>query len=189
MKRMVAIGLVITVLGSGVLVAGPALDILGELAAAARSERLIAGYTTIGVGAAVAVASAVFLADSEIAIYGIVAGGVIAVPGLITLAVPSAAERAFASTAGSETAAALALERMAAEARFERILSGVLHAAAGAASLFFPYQYFTPYDYLYSAISSFGLAAYEFLFPSQDERAYKQYRLLVEQEAVPVPAP
>jgi hypothetical protein len=188
MKRMVAVTLAMVLLSSGVLCAGPALDILGDLAAMSRSERMISGYTTVGIGVAVAALSAAFLMDSGFGIYGIIAGGVIVVPGVITLMVPSAAERALASTEGSETAAALALEQMAAEARFERYLSGAFNAAAGVVSLFFPYQYFTPYDYLYSAISSFGLAAYDFLFLSQEERAYRQYERILEQEAVPAPA-
>lgn len=179
-RGWLVLGLSAALVMSSCAVAGPALDILEDLARSARSERLISGYTLVGVGAAIAVVSAAVLMDSGMGVYGIVAGGLVAVPGLVTLAFPSRAERELSSAGGSETAAALALEQMAAEGRFERILSGVFNVAAGTASLLFPYRYFTPYDYLYSAISSFGLAAYDFLFLSREERAYRQYETLLD---------
>jgi hypothetical protein len=95
------------------------------------------------------------------------------------LVIPSRAERQLIAAEGSETAAALALEEMAVEARFERYLAGATHTAAGILSLLFPYQYLSAYDYLYSAVSSFGAAAYDFLFLSREERAYRQYQDLV----------
>jgi hypothetical protein len=37
----------------------------------------------------------------------------------------------------------------------------------------------TPYDYVYSAISSFGMAAYDLLFLLREEGAYRQYKARV----------
>jgi hypothetical protein len=173
------IGILVVVVASHCVLAGPALEILEDLAAAERSERLIGGYTLLGIGAAIAGVSALVLVDSGIGIYGVIVGGAVALPGAIALAIPSPAERQLAAVGDTETAAALALEEMAAEARFDRYLSGAFNIGAGIVSLLFPYQYITPYDYVYSAISSFGMAAYDFLFLSREERAYRQYREFV----------
>ncbi|MBE0636177.1 hypothetical protein IH601_09285, partial [Candidatus Bipolaricaulota bacterium] len=54
----------------------------------------------------------------------------------------------------------------------------IVNIAAGTASLLFPYSYVTQYDYVYSAIMSFGMAAIDLFFPSQEERAYESYKLL-----------
>lgn len=159
-------------------VAGPAQDVLRDLAESERDARRMSGIVWIGAGAAIGIGSAVILADSELAGYGLLVGGLVAVPGIVTLAVPSAAEREYARSGSSEADSALALERLAEAARRERYLSGLFHFAAGVASLVYPYQYVTPYDFVYSALTSFGMAAYELLVPSSEEAALRRYERL-----------
>jgi hypothetical protein len=88
------------------------------------------------------------------------------------LVVPSDVEREYAESKDSETACALALERLADNGLRSRVLSGIVNASAGVASLLFPFNFITPYDSVYSAVSSLGMAAYDFLFPSKAELAY-----------------
>jgi hypothetical protein len=178
-KSLWVVVLIAAVVGSGCALAGPAQDVLGDLARSERSERLISGYTLVGIGAAIAVVSAAVMVESGIGIYGVLAGGLVAAPGVVILAVPSRVEREFAEAGDSEVESALALERLADEGRRGRILSGIVDLAAGVASLVYPYSYITPYDHIYSAISSFGMAAYQFLFPSKEERALERYQELV----------
>ena len=71
----------------------------------------------------------------------------------------------------------MALEEMAYTARFSRYVSGIVNIASGTVSLLFPYSYLTSYDYVYSAIVSYGMAVLDFIFPSKEERAYNQYKL------------
>lgn len=168
----------VMVLSSSCVLAGPAQDILGNLADSARSERLVSGLTTIGIGAAVGIGGYILLDDMGLGTYAAIAGGLVAVPGLITLVIPSAAEIACLRSCDSEIDSALALEEMAAGARLTRYISGIINIAAGTASLLFPYSYVTPYDYVYSAIMSYGMAAIDFLFLSKEERTYESYRLL-----------
>jgi hypothetical protein len=179
-KKGFIIVLVMVLAGGGVL-AGPAQDILGNLAESARSERVVAGLTTIGIGVGVGVGGYLLLDDTGLGTYAAIAGGLIAIPGLITLAIPSDAEIACSRACDSEMDSALALESMAANARLARYISGIVNVAAGTASLLFPYSYVTQYDYVYSAIMSFGMGAIDFLFLSKEERAYESYKLLVGQ--------
>ena len=181
LRSALAAVLVVVVIASSTAFAGPAQDVLGDLARSERSARLATGYTYIGLGVAIGVVSAVVLVDSGIGIYGVLTGALIAVPGAITLVVPSAAERELDEAGGSEIEAALALERLAETGRRERIISGIANVAAGVASLLYPFEYFTPYDYVYSAVTSFGMAAVDFLFPSKEERAFVRYQRLAEQ--------
>jgi len=102
----------------------------------------------------------------------------IALPGVVTLILPTEAERACSDACDSEVESAFALERLAATGRLNRYISGVANAAAGVASLLFPFNYFTGYDYLISAVSSFGMAAIDFLLPSREEIAYAKYEAL-----------
>lgn len=183
LRSTLAAVLVVVVIASSTALAGPAQDVLGDLARSERSARLATGYTYIGLGVAIGVVSAVVLVDSGIGIYGVLTGALIAVPGVAALLVPSAAEREFADAGDSEIEAALALERLAETGRRERIISGIANVAAGVASLLYPFEYFTPYDYVYSAVTSFGMAAVDFLFPSKEERAFSQYLRLIEQGA------
>ena len=104
-----------------------------------------------------------------------------AVPGALLLLIPSSAEQEYLRSGDSEAASALALERLADEGRRNRLLSGVSNAAAGVASLFYPINVITPHDSLYSAMASFGMAAYDFLVPSKEEAAYDRYASLAEQ--------
>lgn len=180
---MLAVVLAAVVIASSTALGGPAQDVLGDLARSERSARVATGFTTIGLGVAIGVVSAVVLVDSGMGIYGVLAGALIAVPGIALLLVPSVAEREFAEAGDSEIEAALALERLSETGRRERIVSGIANAAAGVASLLYPFEYFTPYDYVYSAVTSFGMAAVDFLFPSKEERAFSRYLRLVEQEA------
>ena len=175
--RGMVLVLVMVLTGSGVL-AGPAQDILGNLADSAGSERVVSGLTTIGIGAAVGIGGYFLLDDVGLGTYAAIAGGLVALPGLITLVVPSSVEIACLRSCDSEVNSALALEGMASSARLTRYVSGIVNVAAGTASLLFPYSYVTPYDYVYSAIVSYGMAAIDFLFPSKEERAYQSYRLL-----------
>ena len=178
MRKGLAPALVLIVLGSSCLLAGPAQDILGNLADSARSERVVSGLTSIGVGAVVGIGGYFLLNDMGLGTYAVVAGGLVALPGLIALVIPSAAEIACSRSCDSEIDSALALEDMAAGARLTRYISGIVNIATGTASLLFPYSYVTAYDYVYSAIISYGMAAIDFLFPSKEERAYDSYRLL-----------
>jgi len=178
MRKGFSLALVLIVLGSSCLLAGPAQDILGNLADSARSERVVSGLTSIGVGAVVGIGGYFLLNDMGLGVYAAVASGLVALPGLITLVIPSPAEIACSRSCDSEIDSALALEDMAASARMTRYISGIVNIATGTASLLFPYSYVTTYDYVYSAIISYGMAAIDFLFPSKEERAYDSYRLL-----------
>lgn len=177
MKKGLVLVLVVVLASSSVL-AGPAQDILGTLADSARSERVVSGLATVGIGAAIGIGGYLLLNDVELGTYAAIAGGLVALPGLIALVIPSPAEIACSRSCDSEIDSALALEGMAASGRLTRYISGVVNVAAGTASLLFPYSYVTPYDYVYSAIISYGMAAIDFLFPSKEERAYNSYRLL-----------
>jgi hypothetical protein len=163
--------------------AGPAQDVLADLASAAHSERIVSGVATICVGVAVGVASSILLMDTEFGIYGLIAGGVIAVPGIVLLVLPSSAEQEYARFGQSETESALALERLADEGRRDRLLSGASNVAAGIAALIYPINVLTPHDSLYSALASFGMAVYDFLIPSREESAYDRYAALAKEGA------
>jgi len=180
-RRIAIVWLMALIVGSSCLFAGPAQDILGSLAESARTERVVSGLTTIGVGVAVGVGGYFLLADVGWGPYAAIAGGLIALPGILTLVLPSEAEIACARSCDSEIDAALALENMAATARLTRFVSGIVNVAAGTAALLFPYSYITPYDYVYSAIVSYGTAVLDFLFPSKEERAYQQYLAIAEE--------
>ena len=158
-RSVSAVVLVVVVIASSAALAGPAQDVLADLARSERSGRLATAYTYIGLGAPIGVVSAVVLVDSGIGIYGVFTGALIAVPGVAALLVPSAAEREFAQVGDSEIEAALALERLAETGRRERIISGIANVVAGVACLLYPFKCFTPYDYIYSVVSSFGMAA------------------------------
>ena len=181
-KRVVVFVLVGMVVAGSVAMAGPAQDVLGDLARSERTSRVASGVASLGVGVAIGVGSVVLLAGSGVEIYGVLAGALVAIPGVVTLAVPSPAERAFEEVGESEAESALALERMAAAGRRERIVSGVANVAAGVAALLYPIRLFTSYDHVYSAVTSFGMAALDFLLPSTEERAYATYRRLAAQE-------
>jgi len=177
-KRGFVLALALIVMGSSCVLAGPAQDILGNLADSSHSERMVSGLTTIGIGAVVGIGGYLLLDDMGLGTYAAIAGGLVALPGLITLVIPSSAEIACSRSCDSEIDSALALEEMAASARLTRYISGIVNIAAGTASLLFPYSYVTPYDYVYSAIVSYGMAAIDFLFPSKEERVYENYRVL-----------
>jgi len=181
LKRIAVCVLVGMIVAGSTAVAGPAQDILGDLARSERTARVASGVASLGVGMAIGVGSVVFLAGSGLEIYGALAGALVAIPGVVTLAVPSPAERALEEVGESETESALALERMAAAGRRERTVSGVANVAAGVAALLYPIHLFTSYDHVYSAVTSFGMAALDFLLPSTEERAYATYRRLAEQ--------
>ena len=178
LRSVSAVVLAVVVIASSAALAGPAQDVLSDLARSERSARLATGYTTIGLGVAIGAVSTVVLVDSGIGIYGVLTGALIAIPGVVTLVVPSAVEHEFANAGGSEIESALALERLAEAGRRERIVSGIANVAAGIASLLYPFEYFTPYDYVYSAVASFGMAVVDFLFPSKEELAFRRYEAL-----------
>jgi hypothetical protein len=176
--RIGLVSILIVAVVAGGLLAGPAQDILGSLADSERSHRVASGLTTIGIGVAVGVGGYFLLNNAGLGTYAAIAGGLVALPGVVTLALPSEAEIACRRHCDSEADSALALEEMAAKARLSRYISGILNVAAGTASLLFPYTYVTPYDYVYSAIVSYGTAVIDFLFPSKMERAYNRYLAL-----------
>jgi hypothetical protein len=176
---VVALGVL---LFAGCVHAGPAQDVLADLARSAHSERMTAGIVTIGAGVALGVASVLFL-GSDFVLYGLIAAGVVTVPGVISLLVPSTAELEFAQAGESELSAALALARLADEGRRARVLSGISNVAAGIATLIYPIELFTPYDSAISAVSSFGMAAYDFFVLSREEAALSRYETLVAQGA------
>lgn len=178
MIRKGVVLVLVVILASSCVLAGPAQDILGSLADSARSERVVSGLAEVGIGAVIGIGGYLLLNDMGLGTYAVIAGGLVALPGLITLAIPSSAEIACSRSCDSEIDSAFALEEMAASARLTRYISGIVNVVAGATSLLFPYSYVTPYDYVYSAIMSFGMGAIDFLFPSKEERAYKSYLLL-----------
>jgi len=175
----VVVGLVVAAMSLS-LAAGPAQEILAGMADEAKAERVVGGYVMIGSGVAVGVASAVFLTGTGYELYGYLAGGLIAAPGVIALVTLSPVEQAYEDSGDSEVLSALALEELATNARRNRYLSGFLNLAAGVASLVYPLNVVSAYDYLYSALASFGMAAVDFLFPSKEELAYSQYQALAE---------
>jgi len=178
LKRVMVVGLVVLLMGSSCALAGPAQQVLEDLAETERNARVVSAYTTIGIGVAIGVGSYLVLAGSGAEIYGLLGGGLIAATGVIPLFVPSEAERACADACGSEAESALALERLAAQGRLDRYISGATNVAAGVISLLYPINIFTRYDNLLSAVSSFGMAAVDFLFPSKEEAAYARYEAL-----------
>ena len=178
MMKRALVTVLVMVLASSCVFAGPAQEILGNLAESARTERMVLGWTAIGMGTVIGVGGYLLLNDVGLGTYVAIAGGLVALPGLITLVIPSSAEIACSKSCDSEIDSAIALEQMAASAKLERYVSGAINIAAGAASLVFPYSYVTQYDYVYSAIVSFGRGALDFLLPSKEERAYKSYELL-----------
>jgi hypothetical protein len=125
----------------------------------------------VGAGVAIGIARGLLFMDTEWGICGLIAGGVIAALGAVLLLSPSPAEQEFVRSGTSEAESALALERWADEGRRSGILPGVPHLAAGVASFVYPTNLFTPYDSLYSAIASLGMAIYDFLIPSREEAA------------------
>lgn len=181
---MIAKGLLVAAVGvllfASCVSAGPAQDVLSDLAESSRSGRITTGLVTIGAGVALGVASIAFL-GSDLVVYGLLAAGVVAVPGALSLLVPSTAELEFERAGGSETESALALARLADEGRRARLLSGISNVAAGIATLVYPIDLFTPYDALVSAVSSFGMAVYDFLVPSREEAALDRYEILAAQ--------
>jgi hypothetical protein len=179
-KRLLVAGMLVILAGL-VAHAGPAQDVLSDLARSAHDERIATGIATLGVGVAIGVASGLFLMGTDLGIYGLIAGGVIAAPGVALLLLPSSSEREFGQFGDSEADSALALARLADEGRRNRFLSGVGNVATGIATLVYPINVVTPYDSLYSTVASLGMAVYDFLIPSREEAAYDRYRVLVEQ--------
>jgi hypothetical protein len=179
-KRLLVAGMLVVLVGLGVH-AGPAQDVLSDLAESAYNERIATGIATIGVGVAVGVASGLFLMGTDLGVYGLIAGGIIAAPGVVLLLLPSSSEREFAQFGDSETDSAMALARLADEGRRSRFLSGVGNVATGIATLVYPFNVVTSHDSLYSSVASFGMAVYDFLIPSREEAAYDRYRMLVGQ--------
>ncbi len=181
-RRLLTAGVLVVAL-SACAHAGPAQIVLADLADSAPSERIATGTAMVGVGVAIGVASGLFLMDTELGIYGLIAGGVIAAPGVVLLLSPSSSEQEFARSGTSEAESTSALERLADEGRRGRILSGVANLAAGVASFVYPINLITPYDWLYSAIASLGMAIYDFLVPSTEEAAYDRYVALAARDA------
>lgn len=162
-----------------------AYGILEDLALEARNERLIAGGSLIVGGLLVgATVAAVVPPPDGLWIGGLVAGiGV--VPGVIVVAIPSEAERAFADASSApqedqERRALVALTRLAEKAKERRYMRAIGYAAAGLASLAFPssLQFITPYDWLYSSLMNLGMAAVTMLIPSREEQALQTYERL-----------
>jgi len=184
LRKVTVVVLSLMLIGSSLVFAGPAQDVLGDLAAEAQSSRLISGYVLIGAGVVAGVAGTLLLAPLDLAWVGPLVGGVIAVPGVIALLSPSEAEQE-AAAAETEEAAVIALHRLAESGQRARFISGIVNLASGVASLVFPYSFVTAYDYVYSAVLSFGMAALDFLLPSQEEQALAHYELLIAPSPLP----
>ncbi|HDS29319.1 MAG TPA: hypothetical protein ENN96_02435, partial [Candidatus Acetothermia bacterium] len=84
----------ILLLSSALVCAGPAQEILEDMAESARGERMASGAVSIGLGALVGMGGAILLADQGLGSYALVAGGLIALPGILALVIPSQAEQA-----------------------------------------------------------------------------------------------
>ncbi len=163
--------------------AGPAQTVLQDLAETEKSERTLSGYIMIGTGIVVGLAlSAVFAyaagPDSGAALLGLGIGVAFAIPGIISLAVPSKAEREYTVAGGSEARSLVALQRLASEGRNSRFISGIVDGAVALASLLSPYYFPSSYDYLYATAFYGGMAGYSFLVPSREEQALERYREL-----------
>lgn len=182
----VAILLVVAVLSLGVVVAaGPAQIVLLDLAQTEKDARMWTGYGLIGAGILCGLVAGGALAQYGLGSYGLVIGGLIALPGVFYLAIPSQAERELALAGDSEDRAAVALQRLAADGFRSRLISGIVSGAAGVASLLYPYGYLTQYDYVYSFALNLGMAAYDFLVPSKEEEALHRYQSMMAQPATP----
>lgn len=174
-KKASAIAVIVAILFGVVVVAGPAQVVLQDLAESEKGSRLLLGYGFIGLGVVGGLVTTIALADYGLGGYGLAVGGLLALPGVFYLAVPSQTEREFNRAGDSETKSALALQRLADQGYQSRLISGIGYAAAGLASLLYPYTYLTQYDYLYTAIFNLGMAAYSILVPSKEEKALKRY--------------
>ena len=174
-KKASIIAVIVAILFSAVVVAGPAQVVLQDLAESEKEARLLLGYGFIGLGVVGGLVTTVALADYGLGEYGLAVGGLLALPGFFFLAVPSQAEREFNRSGDSETRSALALQRLADQGYQSRLISGIGYAAVGVASLLYPYAYLTQYDYLYTSILNLGMAAYSFLVPSKEEKALERY--------------
>jgi MFS family permease len=162
-----------------------AYGILEDLAQEKRSERLISGGGLIAGGVVAGVIVAAVVPPPENLWIGGLVAGVGVIPGVITWAIPSDAERAFndvrnVSPSEQEQKAAFALTRLANKARQRRIMSAIGYTAAGLASLAFPssLQFVTQYDWLYSTLTTVGMAVYTLLVPSREEQALQTYEQL-----------
>jgi hypothetical protein len=181
MLRRVAVMLVVLLAATSLIVsAGPAQTVLQDLAETERSERTLSGYLMIGAGIVVGLALGAVLAsvagpDSGAALLGVGIGAAFALPGIISLAVPSKAEREYSVAGSSEARSLVALQRLASEGRNGRLISGIVDGAIAVASLLSPYYFPTSYDYLYATAFYGGMAGYNFLVPSREEQALQRY--------------
>ncbi len=186
MLRRESLVLVAVLISVGIVVAGgPAQTVLQDLAETERNARMWNGYLWIGAGVLTGVGVAALLAQEGLGIYGLAIGALVALPGIIILAVPSKAEREYTTAGGSEARAAVALQRLANEGYTTRLLTGVIDLAVGVASLVSPYSFVSQYDYVYATVLYGGLAAYNFLVPSAEEQALQRYRELSVAGATP----
>ncbi len=184
LRYIVTAALVLVVALSPILAAGPAQTVLQDLAETERSERMFSGYVLVGAGVIVGAAASLILAsaigsdDPLVALIGVGIGAVFVVPGILSLTIPSRAEREYAVSGGAEDRSVVALQRLASKGRSERYVSGIANAAIAVASLLSPFYFASSYDYLYATAFYGGMAAYRFLFPSREEEALQRYYAL-----------
>lgn len=145
-----------------------------------RTGRVIGGACLVAGGGLIAVSG--IAAGNEVTGPLLIVGGIIAGSGGLILLIPTQSEKEYrkvmkvADPGEREYAAEVSLEYLADKAKRNRIISGISSAASGVLNL---YVYKSNVDSgnselastnLYSAIISFGTAAYQFLVPSYVER-------------------
>jgi hypothetical protein len=161
-----------------------------RLAKKTKTNRMLGGALALGVGGVgVGVGIALASGDPETfpgafgRIFGtatIIAGGLAVGAGIYELAVPSAEEkeyrdvRAMTDPAQRETASRLALPRLAARGRRNRIITGAIFSAISVLS-FASSSGDNASSALFSGALWGGLAAYSFLVKSPAERASRGY--------------
>lgn len=169
---------------------------MARLARNTKTNRMLGGALALGIGG-VGVGVGIALASGDpdtfpgvlgraLGTVTIIAGGLAVGAGVYALAVPSAEEReyrdvrAMTDPAQRETASRLALPRLAARGRRNRIITGVIFSALSVLS----FASSSGDDARSAAFSGAlwgGLAAYSFLVKSPSERASRDY--LEESEA------
>lgn len=84
-KKASIIAVIVAILFSAVVVAGPAQVVLQDLAESEKEARLLLGYGFIGLGVVGGLVTTVALADYGLGEYGLAVGGLLALPGFFSL--------------------------------------------------------------------------------------------------------
>ena len=164
---------------------------LSRLSAKSKKMRTLAGSAGLAVGAlCVGGGLAMMSADNEADWLGfgeffgtmaVVTGGVAIAGGILTLSIPSSAERAYKrirpieDPAMRDRACADALSGLSRKGRKTRMIMGGLACALGVAGILSSGGEDSSEEAMYSAACAGGLALYYFLVKSPAERTYRAY--------------